>query len=89
VNPDAWVLPPGVGERLDALLAEGNREAVVETVFREVVMMPEEELSAFRAQPACQARVAAAHTITREIRAVAEAPFDPSRRRRSPCPPSC
>jgi hypothetical protein len=89
VNPDAWVLPPGVGERLDALLAEGNREAVVETVFREVVMMPEEELSAFRAQPAWQARVAAAHTITREIRAVAEAPFDPSRRRRSPCPPSC
>jgi pimeloyl-ACP methyl ester carboxylesterase len=77
VNPDAWALPPGVGERLDALLAEGNREAVVETVFREVVMMPEEELSAFRAQPAWQARVAAAHTITREIRAVPEAPLDP------------
>jgi pimeloyl-ACP methyl ester carboxylesterase len=77
VNLDAWALPHGVGERLDALLAAGNREAVVETVFREVVMMPEEEFTAFRAQPSWPARVAAAQMITRELRAVAEAPFDP------------
>jgi len=49
----------------------------VETVFRELVMMPEAELSALRAQPSWPARVAAAQMITREIRAIAQAPFDP------------
>lgn len=77
MNPDAHAFPPGVAERLDALLAEGDREAIVETVFREIVMMTEEELAALRGQPAWQARVAVAHTITREIRAVPEARFDP------------
>jgi pimeloyl-ACP methyl ester carboxylesterase len=77
VNPDAGALPPGLGERLDGLLAAGNREAVVETVFREVVRMPEAELSALRAQPSWPARVAAAQLFPREIRAIAEASFDP------------
>ena len=45
MNPDAHALPPGVGERVDALLAEDNREAVVETVFRDVVGMTDEDLS--------------------------------------------
>jgi pimeloyl-ACP methyl ester carboxylesterase len=76
VNPDAWALPPGLGERLDALLAAGNREAVVETVFREVVMMPEEELSALRAQPSWPARIAAAQLFPREIRAIPDRAFD-------------
>jgi pimeloyl-ACP methyl ester carboxylesterase len=77
VHPDAWALPPGVEERLDALLAEGRREAVLETFFREVVRMPEAEFAAYRALPAWQARIAAAHTITRESRAEQAAPFDP------------
>ena len=77
VDPDARDLPPDVGERLDGLLAEGNREAVVETVFREVVLMPEAEITALRAQPAWPARVAAAHTIIRELRAIPEVAFDP------------
>jgi pimeloyl-ACP methyl ester carboxylesterase len=76
-NPDALAFPPGVGERLDALLAEGNREAVLETFLREVVRMPAEALSALRAQPAWQNRVAAAHTITRESRAIPDGAFDP------------
>ena len=76
-NPDALALPPGVEERLDALLAEGNREAVLGTFFREVVRMPEEEFIVYRALPAWQARIAAAHTITRESRAEQAAPFDP------------
>jgi pimeloyl-ACP methyl ester carboxylesterase len=77
VNPDAWALAPGVEERLNALLAEGNREAVLETFFREVVRMPEEEFAIYRALPAWRARIAAAHTITRESRAEQAAPFDP------------
>jgi pimeloyl-ACP methyl ester carboxylesterase len=86
VDPNAHDLPPGVGERLDALLAEGNREAVVETVFREVVMMPEAEITALRAQPSWPARVAAAHTIIRELRAIPEVPFDPGQAARITVP---
>ena len=70
-------LAPGVGGRLDALLAEGNRDAVVETIFREVVLMPEAEITALRAQPAWPKRVAAAPTIVRELRAIPQVPFDP------------
>jgi pimeloyl-ACP methyl ester carboxylesterase len=76
-NPDLLALPPGVEERLDVLLAEGNREAALETFFREVVKMPEEEFVVYRALPAWQARIAAAHTITRESRAEQAALFDP------------
>lgn len=75
-NPDQLALPPGVEARLDALLAEGNREAVLETFFREVVRMPEEEFAVYRGLPTWQARIAAAYTITRESRAE-QARFDP------------
>jgi pimeloyl-ACP methyl ester carboxylesterase len=76
-NPDLLALPAGVEERLDALLAEGNREAALETFFREVVRMPDEEFAVYRALPAWQARIAAAHTITRESRAEQAARLDP------------
>jgi pimeloyl-ACP methyl ester carboxylesterase len=79
-------LPPGVGGRLDALLAEGNRDAVVETMFREVVLMPEAEITALRAQPAWPARVAAAPTIVRELRAITQVPFDPGQAARIAVP---
>jgi len=79
-------LPPGVGGRLDALLAEGNRDGVVETVFREVVLMPEAEITALRAQPAWPARVAAAPTIVRELRAIPQVPFDPGQAARIAVP---
>jgi pimeloyl-ACP methyl ester carboxylesterase len=79
-------LPPGIGGRLDALLAEGNRDAVVETMFREVVLMPEAEIAALRAQPAWPARVAAAPTIVRELRAIPQVPFDPGRAARIAVP---
>lgn len=78
VEPAACELPAGVGERLDALLAAGDHDAVVETMFREVVRMPEAELAALRAQPAWPARVAAAPTITRELRALPRVALDPA-----------
>jgi pimeloyl-ACP methyl ester carboxylesterase len=86
VHPAAQTVAPGIGERLDAMLAAGNREAVVGTMFREVVKMPEEELAALRAQPAWRARVAAAHTITRELRAIPQVPFDPGQAARITVP---
>ncbi len=74
---ERWDLPPGVEERLDALLAQGEREAVIETFMRDVVLMPDEELDVYRSLPAWQARVAAAHTITRETSGGATVAFDP------------
>ncbi len=77
VNPDAHAFPPGVGERVDALLAEGDDEAIAETVFREMLMMSDEELRRFQALASWPGRVAAARRIPRELRAGSEAPFDP------------
>lgn len=77
VEPETQALPPALDERLATLLSEGKHEAVVETVFRELLMMSDEELAVLRAQPGWHARVAAAQRITREIRAISEAAFDP------------
>ena len=66
-NPNLLAFPPGVEERMNALVAEGNREAALEIFFREAVEMREEEFALYRALPVWQARVAAAHTIAREM----------------------
>lgn len=76
-NPNVYALPPGLEERMDALLAEGNRDAVVETLFRALEAMSDEDMDAFRAAPSWPGRVAAAHTVTREVRAEMEARLDP------------
>lgn len=77
VKPELLAFPPEVEERLDALVAAGDREAALETFMREVVKVSEEEVGAIRAQPTWPARVAAVHTITREIRALSHHTFDP------------
>jgi pimeloyl-ACP methyl ester carboxylesterase len=77
VEPKAYARSPEFYERLDALLAEGNRDAVVEAVFREFVEMSDEELTEMRAHPSWRARVEVAHTLGRELRVLAEA-FDPA-----------
>ncbi len=69
------IYPPGLIERLDQLLAAGDHDGVVATFFREVVRMPEAELDIVRADPSWEARVAAAHTLPRELR-IADA-YDP------------
>jgi pimeloyl-ACP methyl ester carboxylesterase len=63
-------LPDGVVERIELLLAAGDRERALELMLREVVRMPPGELAAVRAQPSWQGRVAAAHTVPRELRSV-------------------
>ena len=85
-NPDQLALPAGVEARLDGLLAAGNREAALETFFREVVGMPEAEFAVYRALPAWQARLAAAHTITRESRGEQAARLDPEQAARITVP---
>jgi pimeloyl-ACP methyl ester carboxylesterase len=77
VDAHAHDFPPGIGERLDVLIAEGDRDAVVEIVFRELAGMTNEELTGLRALPSWPGRVAAAQKITREVYAIPEVPFDP------------
>jgi pimeloyl-ACP methyl ester carboxylesterase len=71
--------PPIVGEgervyseellaRLEALLATNDRKGVLLTFFGEVVRMPPHELEKLQAAPSWPARVAAAHTLPRELR---------------------
>jgi pimeloyl-ACP methyl ester carboxylesterase len=76
-NPEVYALPWDLEERMDALLASGELDAVVETLFRELESMSEEDLSALRSAPSWPGRVAAAPTITRELRAEGGARLDP------------
>jgi pimeloyl-ACP methyl ester carboxylesterase len=77
VDPEAHAPPPGLVERVEALVAEGSREAALETAYRELLGLPEEELETLRVQPSWPARVAAIHTGPRELRAFLETSFDP------------
>ncbi len=40
-NPEALAIPPALQARIDALLAEGERERALEAFFREIVRMPD------------------------------------------------
>lgn len=77
-GPAPFLPPTELVTRLEALLAEGDREAVVEAVARELANMTDEEIAAYRAQPSWPARVAAAHTIPREAATVRELSIDPA-----------
>jgi pimeloyl-ACP methyl ester carboxylesterase len=55
-NPEVYALPADLEEHMDALLASGNLDAVVETLFRELESMSEEDLSALRSAPSWPGR---------------------------------
>jgi pimeloyl-ACP methyl ester carboxylesterase len=75
-DPAAHAVLPGVGRQLEALLAAGEHDAVVEALFRGFGTS-DEEIAGMRAQPSWQARVAGAPTIPRELAASSGAYFDP------------
>jgi pimeloyl-ACP methyl ester carboxylesterase len=66
-DPLIYALPADVVRRMDKLLAEGDRAGVVEVLFRSVEEMSDDDMSALRSAPSWPGRVAAAHTVTREI----------------------
>lgn len=70
---------PALTERLDTLIAEGAREAAVATFLSEGARLPAQDIAIMRSLPAWSARVAAAHTLPRELRASTEYRFDASR----------
>src|SRR5918994_1004774 len=73
------IYPHEVIEHLEALLEAGDLDGVVATTIREVAGLPPEVVEHMRSQPVWQARVAAAHTIPRELRAVKAYRLDPER----------
>jgi pimeloyl-ACP methyl ester carboxylesterase len=77
-DPAVFALPAGLEARIDSALASGDPDGAVELLFRELEGMPHEDLDAFKAAPSWPGRVAAAHTITREIRGELTARLDPS-----------
>lgn len=68
-TPGVLIYPEGLIDRLEELLAADKREEVLMTFLSEVVRMPAPELAQSRASPAWPARLAAAHTLPRELRA--------------------
>jgi len=73
------IYPPGVIDRLQALLDAGDRDGVVSMFMAEVPRVPPDQLALMKSLPAWRARVSAAHTIVRELRADEHYSFDPSR----------
>jgi pimeloyl-ACP methyl ester carboxylesterase len=71
--------PPHVVERLHALLAAGRRDELVAFFMQEVAGLPPDQVELLRSLPAWEARVAVAHTIPREERAVRAYSFDAER----------
>jgi pimeloyl-ACP methyl ester carboxylesterase len=53
--------------RMRALLAAGRREDMLTLALRDVVLMPDEEIAGLRSLPTWPTRVAAAHTLPREL----------------------
>ncbi len=54
-------------ERMNQLLAEGDRDGAVEALFRAVEDVSDEDMAALRSAPSWRGRIAAAHTVPREI----------------------
>jgi pimeloyl-ACP methyl ester carboxylesterase len=61
------VYPPRVLGAMRELLAKGDRDGTVAMFMKEIPRVPPHELELLRAVPAWQGRVAAAHTIPREM----------------------
>lgn len=62
----------GLNERLKALLAAGENDEVLVTLYREVVGLTDAEIAFLRSQPSWGPRAEAAHTVPRETRSVAD-----------------
>jgi pimeloyl-ACP methyl ester carboxylesterase len=73
------VYPPEIVTRIQALLDAGDREGAVITFMRDIVRVPPKEMELLRTAPNWPARVAAAHTILREMRGSNEYVFEPAR----------
>lgn len=79
LGPGGRVAPEDLTNRLDAMLAAGNRDDVVVTFMRQSLELPDAVIELMRSQPQWPERLAVAHTLSRELRAVERYRFDPAR----------
>lgn len=73
------IYPEGVIDRLQALHDAGDREGVLTLFMQEVVRMSPHEIALTKSMPAWPARIAAAPTLPRELRAHEQYRFKPER----------
>ena len=59
--------PPGLPDRMQSLIDDGELELALEMFFREVVQMPDHELVQYRQLPVWKRRIELAPTIPREL----------------------
>jgi pimeloyl-ACP methyl ester carboxylesterase len=87
VSPTLRLASAEVSARLEELVARGDGDAALEYFFLEVPRLPPDQVVALRAAPTWPARVAAAHTLNREIQAAESYPFAPetAASRHRPC----
>jgi pimeloyl-ACP methyl ester carboxylesterase len=85
-NPEVLAIPPALQERMDALLAEGERERALEAFIREIVRMPDHEFERYRA-PCPPGRRASPRRTRSPVRTGGRSSelSIPRRRRRSRC----
>jgi len=76
-DPAIYALPAVVMTRMDQLLGAGDRDGVIEALFRAVEDVSDEDMAALRAAPSWAGRVAAAHTLPREISSETGARLEP------------
>jgi pimeloyl-ACP methyl ester carboxylesterase len=77
VDPAAYTLPLRSTPSSMSCSHRGRATRSSRLVLRELAGLSDRELDAFRALPAWRARVAAAHTLPRELRAIPEGAFSP------------
>lgn len=65
VSVDGTLYPPGVRDKIQALINSENREGALEVFFREILGMSDDQIAVWRKEPAWAARIAAVHTIPR------------------------
>ena len=73
------IYSPAIISKLQALLDAGDRDGVVTTFMGEIAQVRPDDLKLLQSLPAWKARVDAAHTIPRELRADRDYTFDAQR----------
>jgi pimeloyl-ACP methyl ester carboxylesterase len=73
-------IPPETRARMRAYLASGDNDNAIATFLLEVAQVPPDEVALMRSLPSWEGRVAAAHTILRELESIEALPqFDAKR----------
>lgn len=76
-GPLAELEPPGLQERMVALLAADDREGILVTGYRDIAGLSDAQIDDLRSQSGWPDRLVAAHTVPRELATPFEQVFDP------------